>query len=1094
MVKKLFVFMMAVLLGVCSAQKAVYAESKSPVLSFSDDAITEVTAGSGYTIEGTALTIEAAGVYTLTGSCAEGSITVSKNLNGVALVLENLTLTSASTAPLVVKKGTGATIHSEGENTLTNNEDPANETSEDAAVADAFEGAAIKVKSGSSAVFCGEGKLTVKGNAKNGIKGGAESSLIFNDGVYAVNAVNNGIAADGSVTINDGSFNITVQNDGIKSVPDTTDLVSAGKIEINGGILEINAQGDGIQAETELNITNGKFNIKTLNGADSGTAFDKDTMSCKGLKASGDRTDIERNLNISGGEFVLNTADDAVHSDGNVTITAGKFEIASGDDGVHADGELVLGTSGGYERDPDIKVSKSYEGLEGLNVNIHSGKYYVAASDDGINAAGGSDSGSNPNPDPWSQTAGDNELNINGGILYVNCDGDGLDSNGTLSLLGGDVIVYSMQANGDNSPLDSDGNLLIKGATVFAAGSNRMKKTPLSSSQKYTEGPASSGGWWGQSTTYYAGSVVRVTNGNTLLYNDTLPKNVNYILYSSPSVSTNVTFANNGTVDHCYGSSWMHNWDNGTVLTEATEETPGVIVYTCADCGRTERMSYKNQKNFSCEGHESYMSLNLTEATVAIGNTVQLSADVATSQTNPEIIWTSANEEIAKVDAAGLVTGIAVGETVITAAVSGTNLSATCTINVVAEEDHGYPVKFEVSEGTSIDIYYTQTYTNPDETGVVETVSRDSTTGLPDSSGSGQVNFRINPPAGYEVDQVTATGSYRNVKGPGDTGAENTYRITKVASELVVNVTVKQSQLIELKTVSLTLTGNIGVNFSFDIPAEERADTFVSFTLNGNTERLSAENAEADENGWLRFSALTAAKEMRDPIKVRIENAAGELKQFESGGQILSGEFEYSVEKYFNSVRENYQNETDLLNLVNSMDTYGKYTQIKFNYNTSNFTELPELDAVELSALDAFKADGAGSVTGITVSSISLSLESDTGVKAYFTVDADHNINEYVIKADNEPVELTAAEGLENVYYVQLKGAAAKDLDEPIDITITDIDGTETQNIKYYPLSYVRSILKNSAIYETELVDVCKALYWYWFNAEAYFAAQQTNH
>ncbi|MDO4413595.1 MAG: leucine-rich repeat protein [Erysipelotrichaceae bacterium] len=317
------------------------------------------------------------------------------------------------------------------------------------------------------------------------------------------------------------------------------------------------------------------------------------------------------------------------------------------------------------------------------------------------------------------------------------------------------------------------------------------------------------------------------------------------------------------------------------------------------------------------------------------------------------------------------------------------------------------------------------------------------------------------------------------------------FETDKFSTYAIVAETPAETGPITLEAVSLTLTGNIGVNFTFDIPEEERSDTYISFTLNENTERFSAENAEADENGLLRFTALAAAKEMRDPITVRVENEAGDLKQFESNGAAFDGTFTYTVENYFKSVRKNYSNLTELLNLVNAMDTYGKYAQINFKYNTEGMEAPDALGTVDPADLEQFKAAGTGSVTGITVSSISLSLESDTGVKAYFTVDAGHSIDEYVIKADDADVELTAAEGLSNTYYAQLKGAAAKDLDEAINITITNHDETETQSITYYPLSYVRSIIKNSASYETRLVDVCKALYFYWVNTEAYFAAQQ---
>ena len=395
--------------------------AQSAELTFSDSGITETSAGSGYTIDGTTLTITAAGTYRINGSCSEGAIIVGKGLSGVTLILDDLTLASSTTAPIVVKKSATVNIHLEGTSTLTDNEDPANENSSDADVADAFEGAAVKVKSGSSVTFCGDGSLDIVANAKNGIKGGSTASLIFNQsGTISVSgsgkyygatttgaAVNNGIACDGSIVINQGSFVIKAVNDGIKSAPDATneaegttiDTESAGTVTINGGTFDIDVDGDGIQADTALNINGGSFDILTWKGSSVWNDTLAASNSCKGLKASGDRAEeagIEPALNITGGTFNLNTGDDAVHSDANATVTGGTFTISTGDDGMHADTSLTIGTENGYERDPDITINKSYEGLEGGTVYIYSGRQYVVASDDGVNAAGGSSNGSDP--------------------------------------------------------------------------------------------------------------------------------------------------------------------------------------------------------------------------------------------------------------------------------------------------------------------------------------------------------------------------------------------------------------------------------------------------------------------------------------------------------------------------------------------------------------------------------------------------------------------------------------------------------------------------------------------------------------------------
>ena len=748
--------------------------AQSAVLTFSNSAVTETSAGSGYTIDGTTLTITAAGTYRIGGSCSEGAIVVSKGLSNVTLILDDLTLTSSETAPIVIKKSATVNIHLEGTSTLTDNEDPANETSTDTTIAEAFEGAAIKVKSGSSVTFCGSGNLNIVANAKNGIKGGSTASLIFNQsGTINVSgsakyygattsgaAVNNGIACDGSIVINQGSYVIKAANDGIKSAPDATDETegttidteSAGTVTINGGSFDIDVDGDGIQADTALNINGGTFDIQTWKGYSVWNDTLANSYSCKGLKASGDRADeagLEPELNITGGTFTLNTGDDAVHSDAYATVTGGTFTIQTGDDGMHGDTSLILGTEGGYERDPDVTINSSYEGLEGGTVYIYSGRFYVIASDDGVNAAGGSSSGTDPgagggntfNPggggpggnqpggnqpggnqpggnqpggnqpgggtQPGVSSTGDYNIYIYGGNLYVNCSGDGLDSNGGLYLYGGTQAVFSMQSGGDNSAIDADGSISITGASIFTAGTAG------------TDGSAQSD-WFGNnqkyatsSTSYSAGKIINTSANGSVVFSYSLPKNVNYIMASWPSTvsSSAPAFATATSVTACKGGSWSHSWNSGTV-------SNGVKTYTCTKCGDTER------------------------------------------QTIPATVTVDACDH---------------------------------SVNQEAVADEGFTVTFAGDSGvSSITVYETQDYTGASESisATDSTVSRSSTTGEPDSTGDGQVNFTVVLKDGYALDSVSATsGTYKNIKGPSDTGMANTYRITKISADTTITIT-----------------------------------------------------------------------------------------------------------------------------------------------------------------------------------------------------------------------------------------------------------------------------------------------------------------
>ncbi len=810
---------------------------QSAVLTFSNGGITETSAGSGYTIDGTTLTVTTAGTYRIGGSCSEGAIIVSKGLSNVTLILDNLTLSSSATAPIVVKKSATVNIHLVGTSTLTDNEDPANETSTDTTVAEAFEGAAIKVKSGSSVTFCGDGNLNVVANAKNGIKGGATSELIFNQsGTINVGgnakyygattsgaAVNNGIGCDGSIVINQGTYIIKAANDGIKSAPDATDETegtvidteSAGTVTINGGTFDIDVDGDGIQADTALNINGGTFDIRTWKGYSVWNDTLANEYSCKGLKASGDRAEeagIEPALNIAGGTFTLNTGDDAVHSDANVTVTGGTFTIQTGDDGMHGDTSLTIGTEGGDTRDPDITISHSYEGLEGGTVYIYSGRSYVVASDDGVNAAGGSSNGSDPgagggntfnpggrpgggggfNPGGGSSTnTGNYNIYIYGGDLYVNCDGDGLDSNGGLYLYGGTQAVFSMRSGGDNSAIDADGTISIQGATVFTAGTAGMDGSAKSSwfgtNQKYAS----------ISTSYTAGKIINTKMGSSgsVILSYSLPKNVNYIMASYPTaVSSNTpSFATATSVTACKGGSWSHNWNSGTVTTAATATSAGVMTYTCSKCGATEQQT-----------------IPMTVSIDACDHSVE-------------------QEAIA---------------------------------------DKGYTVTFAGDSGVdSVTVYQTQDYTGASESvsATGSTVSRSSATGEPDSTGDGQVNFTVVLKEGYALDSVSVTaGTYKNIKELGD----NTYRITKISADTTVTITTEQSE-----TPSGYVLGD--ADGSGDVDTIDA--TWIQRSLAGFKPSDSINEAAADVDGDGDVTAIDVTFILRYCVGVKVPYAIGEI-------------------------------------------------------------------------------------------------------------------------------------------------------------------------------------------------------------------------
>ena len=158
---------------------------------------------------------------------------------------------------------------------------------------------------------------------------------------------------------------------------------------------------------------------------------------------------------LSDGATTVDASDDAVHSNANVTVEGGTTTIATGDDGLHAEADLRV-TAG------TVTVTKSYEGIEGCKVYISGGNISVTATDDAINAsdpAATSDMANSPNALHQHQRR--HHDGVSGGT-------DGLDSNGSMSISGGNVIANgSPTRGGGEGALDANGTFTITGGTVL---------------------------------------------------------------------------------------------------------------------------------------------------------------------------------------------------------------------------------------------------------------------------------------------------------------------------------------------------------------------------------------------------------------------------------------------------------------------------------------------------------------------------------------------------------------------------------------------------------------------------------------------------
>lgn len=429
-----------------------------------------------------------------------------------------------------------------------------------------------------------ENEVASKGDDVNAIH--VKGTLKINGtGTINVSAKKNGIKVSKGLSIADSTINLTAGNHALSARFIETEnakinVLSAGKDALNAecddetqeftldeGYVSLKSSkvfasvsGDGIQADTFVYITGGSVDIKTSAtfvsyGAESMATYNLseddfryiksgDTykkiddvaskgaryamiQSAKGIKCGEIKHEIDgteyavtKNSNyfivIDGARVKINSSDDAIHTNsGNVLIKNGTLDLTTLDDGIHAD-ELVKIDGG------KITVNGSYEGIEGAYVEIGGGTIYITASDDGINAA-----------------SDDERVNehiiISGGTITVDASGDGLDSNGTIYVTGGTLIVYGPTTGADTG-LDADGGILIDGGNVFVASSKEMIEIPASNSKSNVL-------VYGVNTVP-AGSEIILTNADGgEMVRITLKKQAQAIILSTPELATNGTYS-----------------------------------------------------------------------------------------------------------------------------------------------------------------------------------------------------------------------------------------------------------------------------------------------------------------------------------------------------------------------------------------------------------------------------------------------------------------------------------------------------------------------------------------------------------------------
>ena len=495
--------------------------------------------GSGASANGADVTITAAGTYIISGKASDAQVLVEcSDDDKVQLVLDNASVT-CSDGPAVYVKSADKCFVTLAQGSKNSVSDAAGYTLTDDD-GDTEPTAALFSKA--DLTLNGSGSLTVNGKCNNGI--GSKDDLVICGGTYSVTAANDGLRGRDCVKVKDGTFDITSIQDAVKSNNDED--TTRGFIKIDGGTWTINAGDDAFHAESAFILNDGDVTVEQcyegyeaiqiyLNGgttsitasddainAANGANSDAQNSDVKGRNFSHDNNEGDGNGASDGqtppekpdGEASSNTDStgnasnaDSSSADGNGTKSADDFEVKNGSAPTAPDSSNTAGNSSSGNADGSNTSGNADNSNSSSNDKPSDPPSGQAPAGDGSEPGQDGDQGG---PGGGGGLDADSSclIQINGGTITLDAQGDGIDSNGSIELNGGEVVVYGPTSGGDGA-LDYGTNATVNGGSIIALGSSGMAESFTSGSQAFALVSASGS----------AGDKVTVTDesGNTLL-------------------------------------------------------------------------------------------------------------------------------------------------------------------------------------------------------------------------------------------------------------------------------------------------------------------------------------------------------------------------------------------------------------------------------------------------------------------------------------------------------------------------------------------------------------------------------------------------
>ena len=382
--------------------------SNATTIALSDSSAT--VSGQGASAEGSTVTITEGGTYVVSGQTSDGRVVVAAPDAQVRIVLDGASITSSD--------GPAIDIQDAGEAIIVLAKDSTNTLADGAAYSDtSAEAPTAALFSADTLTITGTGSLKVTGSYKDGIS--SDNGLVITGGTTIdVQAADDGLRGKDYLVVDSGTLTVSAGGDGLKSSEDndeTKGFVSLGKASVT-----LASTDDGIAATTDVTVAGTTLSVVAGGGQanavpqeDSGPGAQSSTQEAEDTTPSPKGINAGVSYTQDSGTVTLDTADEGLQAP-FVNISGGELSVASGDDGINA-------SNGDY-------VIEGYENAD-------------SESDDG------------------------SVLTISGGTVQVDyAASDGIDSNGSAHVTGGQVVIGGSAGSMDGA-IDANGSTTLVGVT-----------------------------------------------------------------------------------------------------------------------------------------------------------------------------------------------------------------------------------------------------------------------------------------------------------------------------------------------------------------------------------------------------------------------------------------------------------------------------------------------------------------------------------------------------------------------------------------------------------------------------------------------------